>query len=118
MKNCQNWESGLTMPNSDQLLKLSKIFNISIDELIENMDFIPNRNLKANEATKKDNNRNKQYKNAMVLAYIASALFFLAVFVACLFISNRYLIALGFAFIGISILWFGISFIYKKKYLN
>lgn len=29
-----NWEQGITYPNPEQLLTLSKIFNISVDELL------------------------------------------------------------------------------------
>lgn len=35
-----NWETGETAPNPDQLKILSKVFNVSIDELLENDDFI------------------------------------------------------------------------------
>ena len=31
-----NWEQGVTYPNPEQLLTLSKIFNISVDELLAN----------------------------------------------------------------------------------
>lgn len=35
-----NWESGKIEPNIDELKLLSKTFNISIDELVENNDFV------------------------------------------------------------------------------
>ncbi len=35
-----NWETGETAPNPDQLKLLSEVFNISIDELLDNKAFI------------------------------------------------------------------------------
>ena len=35
-----NWETGETSPNPDQLKLLSEVFNISIDELLDNKAFI------------------------------------------------------------------------------
>ena len=40
-----NWEQGITYPNPEQLLTLSKIFNISVDELLGSEI---NKNIKMN----------------------------------------------------------------------
>ena len=121
--NCQtiaNWESGITMPNSDQLLKLSKIFNTSIDELTYNEDYIFDRKNK-NQTIKKDKNVNTQYKQAMIQSFISSALFFISSimwFVQYYLIKEPARLTLGFVFIGIAFLWIGIAFMYKKKNKN
>ncbi len=40
-----NWETGETSPNPEQLKLLSKLFNVSIDELLDNKDFIKSDNI-------------------------------------------------------------------------
>lgn len=115
-----NWESGITMPNSDQLLKLSKIFNISIDQLTDNKDYILDSENK-NKTIKKDKKANTQYKQAMIQSFISSALFFISSimwFVAYYLIKEPIRLTLGFVFIGIAFLFIGIAFMYKKKYKN
>ena len=35
-----NWETGETSPNPEQLKQLSQLFNVSIDELLDNHSFV------------------------------------------------------------------------------
>ena len=45
-----NWETGETAPNPDQLKLLSEVFNISIDELLDNKAFINSKDSKSGAA--------------------------------------------------------------------
>ncbi len=49
-----NWETGETAPNPEQLKKLSHIFNISLDQLLENEDFIRSENDRSNNQNERD----------------------------------------------------------------
>ena len=39
-----NWETGETSPNPEQLKQLSQLFNVSIDELLDNHSFVKSNN--------------------------------------------------------------------------
>lgn len=111
-----NWEAGITMPNPDQLVKISKIFNVSIDELTDNKNFIFNNHL--NDKKIKKNNINK-YKLSMILSFVTCILFLISginMFISWCFSMEIYQICLGCAFLCLAFLWIGIAFMYKKKY--
>ena len=44
-----NWETGETSPNPEQLKLISQLFNVSIDELLDNKDFIKSDNVNNTE---------------------------------------------------------------------
>jgi len=56
-----NWETGETAPNPDQLKILSEVFNVSIDELLDNKAFVKSNDL--GEALKYNKNSGFEYKS-------------------------------------------------------
>ena len=80
-----NWELGETTPNIEQIKILSKILNISIDELLE----MENKNLKKSKVETNKNNSNKTFKTIGTI--IAIILFlFIVIITSTMFFSNYF----------------------------
>lgn len=66
------WENGTTNPDTNNLIELSKIFEISIDEFVGNDSFI-----KDDEIKEKDSSKNKIIKRIIIIALILVLLIYL-----------------------------------------
>lgn len=77
------WESGITTPDFDNLIKLSKIFEISIDEFVGN-DFVKTDENKKEEKENKIENATKNEKNK-VLKIIYSIWICILIFITIVF---------------------------------
>ena len=77
------WELGQTTPEMDKLIEISKLFNISVDELINESENTPNQNPIMNEKQiNTDNINNRTQKNnikIIILAIVAVVVIFLIV---------------------------------------
>lgn len=78
------WELGQTTPEMDKLTEISKLFNVSVDELIGNSNTILNQNTGIQDSTL----GTKNTKNNKLLAIIVGGLLVLAVVLSILAISK------------------------------
>ena len=78
------WELGQTTPEMDKLTEISKLFNVSVDELIGNSNTILNQNTVIQDSTL----GTKNLKNNKLLAIIVGGLLVLAVVLSILAISK------------------------------
>lgn len=74
-----NWELNITKPDINQIKKISKIFNISIDELLEN-------ELKSNDKKKAVSNENNSTKRNINIRKICITIYFIILLFILLFI--------------------------------
>ena len=74
-----NWELNITKPDINQIKKISKIFNISIDELLEN-------ELKSNDKKKVVSNENNSTKRNINIRKICITIYFIILLFILLFI--------------------------------
>ena len=78
-----NWELGETQPNPDQLKKLSKTFNVSVDEIIDND--IENEILAKVKLTEKQTRSIKKILKGIFIGFITFLIIDIVAFAICFF---------------------------------
>ena len=78
-----NWELGETSPNPEQLKLLSKIFNVSIDELLDNN--LENQILSRVKITEKQTEKIKKILKGILIAFITFLAIDIIVLAICYF---------------------------------
>ena len=76
-----NWELDETSPNPDQLKKLSKVLNVSIDELLDND--IENLVLSKLKVTEKQTKTIKKILKGFLIGFIAFLIVDIIAFIIC-----------------------------------
>ena len=76
-----NWELGETQPNPDQLKKLSKTFNVSVDEIIDND--IQNEILTKVKLTEKQTKSIKKILKGIFIGFIIFLVVDIIAFIIC-----------------------------------
>ena len=85
-----NWENGKAVPDSDILRNLSKMFNVSIDELLsgERLDHSKNKLEDIALSLVDQNNQNQLKMKKMLLAFFMTIFSFIILFLVYYFLSN------------------------------
>lgn len=101
-----NWELGETFPNPEQLKLLSVSLGVSIDDLVENVEFITNKELLQNNNI---NLKSKRYKAVLLCYFLCSIVWCYTAITN--FIENNISfaiidLALFFAWIIITTIWY------------
>lgn len=73
------WELGETTPEMDKLIKMSEIFEISLDELIKDKEIDTNINTNTNTNSNDPNNTNTQKLAGLTIKIIKGILIFIAI---------------------------------------
>ena len=76
-----NWELGETSPNPEQLKLLSKVLNVSIDELVDND--LENVILKKVKLTEKQTKSIKKILKGILIGFIALLVIDIVAFIIC-----------------------------------
>ena len=76
------WELGETTPEMDKLIKMSEIFEISLDELIKDKEIDTNINTNTNSNSNDPNNTNTQKLAGLTIKIIKGILIFIAILAA------------------------------------
>ena len=71
------WETGMTVPDTNNLIELSKIFGISIDEFVGNDEFIKKDDREENKESKNNNKKKKIIKRVITILLILALLTYL-----------------------------------------
>ncbi|WP_294466014.1 helix-turn-helix transcriptional regulator [uncultured Anaerofustis sp.] len=84
------WEVGETMPDTDKLIKISEIFNVSTDYLLKDIDNVSNSKSKISVALSKEVNETIENINKMSRSkrYIIGLIFIGIIFIIIIFLIN------------------------------
>ncbi len=86
------WETGKTIPDSSTLIRLSEIFQVSINELLKG-ERLENNSIKELESTTlsiiDENNKKKETIKKVLKAYFSSILFLLLIFLIYYYINTH-----------------------------